>query len=288
MFVTVVLLILGLITLGLIGAALVSQEAKGLIGTVAAGFFVITILSTVFASMTAVDARSYGVITAAGKYEKTVGSGITVHAPWAKVEEFTTTNKVIELGKNGDPLKVNFANGGSSDVHGKVTYRIKDKEGIESLWKEFLTPGKVESSLVEPAANSVARTRVSSYTPFDALKGTSQNDMEKTIKDELNKELKARGLEVRSVEIYGLFVDDKTQERINQEAQAKADYNTKLQQKTNAAVDAQKDAQRRGNATPQALCLELLRNWDAAKQGQIPLSMNCGLGSPVGVTPGVK
>lgn len=293
MFVTIVLVILALFALLGLAVAIINPDVDG--GDTrgfGAGFFVVFLIIFLvvggITSITAVDARSYGVITAAGKYERTVDSGITTHAPWAKVEEFSTTNKTVELGRGGQPLKINFANGGSADVKGKVTYRIKDKKGIESLWKEYLTPNKVEDALVEPAANSTARTDISKYAPFDALKGTSQNQMETDIKTTLNEQLNQRGLDVRSVEIYYLQVDTETQKRINAEAQAKADYNTKLQQKRNAEVDAQKDAVRRGNSSAQDRCLELLRSWSVAANGPIPLTMNCGLGSPANVATGVK
>lgn len=293
MFVTVLLVIIGLLIVGAIGLAVLNPEidrsdSRGVWSAIAGVLLLIFVVLGAIFSVTAVDARSYGVITAAGKYQETVDSGITFHAPYAKVEEFTTTNKVVNVKKGENPFEFNFKNGGTAYSDIKITYHIKDKEGIENLWREYLTPDKVEDALVTPAGRSTVREEISVYAPFDALKGTEQTLMESTIKDSLNADLSPLGLEVRRVEIVSLKVDDATQNRINQEAQAKADFNRKVQEKANAQVDAQKDVVRKGNASAQDRCLELLRSWNVGSQGPVPVTLNCGLGSSTGIVTGVK
>lgn len=303
-----------LIVLGGVVAAFATKTFQGF---VAAGLALVTLLVvTGFASATTVDARAVGIVTSFGKYRDTLDSGLHFTAPWAKVEQFETTLQTTDLNdldgsknsvyvafsapknvdKSGKPVadQKSVAGGGNGNINAVVRWSINPDQsdsGAKALWEKYRTMERVSHELVLSTSQDVIADVANDFPAGEAA--VNQNGIGAEVKKRLDTAFAPYGVLVDSVSVKRVELDgptkaslqrivdniNKTTAALEEEKRATVDNRiAKLRQQTGAISDA-------ANAR---YCLDIVNNWDNAKNGQLPATFNCGLGSNAGVLVSAK
>lgn len=293
---TGVALVIAVISL-LASFAASSEDYAGDVGAgayrTAAVFFTLVTIGLVFAfAATTVSPRAVGIATSFGKYRGTLPAGFHWTAPWTSVEEFPTQVQFLELngrddstGKGVGGVAVNFDGGGKGVVDATVRWRIEQVDA-EDLWKKYKDFDKVRDQLVTSAARDAVRKAVGTYTPTNAQSGKNVTAITKAIRDELQSQVSDDGVQIDSLSVTAVILDDNTQKAIEQviiaqQGTAKA---TEEQARARIEQETNKIRQTGGLLSPDALrryCLEVTNNWDQGKNGPLPAGWSCMGTSPV-------
>lgn len=254
-------------------------------------------LLTAFNSFTMVDHREVAVVTAFGKYDGTIATG-GAHwiKPWANVEKFDQTIQTAEV----TDVSVSFSDGGDDDglqeigggkglIDATVRWQIsKDQEnnGAKALWEKYRTFDAVSNSLVTRSARDAVISVSNSYPAATAI--ISQNDIASTVKQDLTEQLAPYGIVVDSVSVPAIDLDAGTQAAVDKLFTTQQDIKRAQNEQKRAEIDAEtvRIRTQEGALSPEAnqrYCLDVLNNWDVAKNGPLPATMNCAIGE--GQTP---
>jgi regulator of protease activity HflC (stomatin/prohibitin superfamily) len=274
-------IILGLVFLGCIISPVFTR--RGITAATAVLPLVLLVIVTVIASATTVGAKSVAIETSFGKYRATLSSGLNWVAPWASVQQFSTQLQTNKLQPNGDagPVQVAFkgASSGAADI--TVRWKITDK-GAEALWRDFQTFDHVQVNLVESEVRNATRDVFSQYAPQDAIDGANLTAIDANVKSSLSAILTQRGILIDSVNVTNIDLGTQAQASINRIVAANANTQTAEANLNTAKVEAQTAKIQSQSQTADTLlrhCLDVVENWDAAKQGQLPATFNCAIGN---------
>lgn len=249
-------------------------------------------LFTAVMSVTTVDARAVGIQTAFGQYKDTLQSGFQLTAPWSSVEQFTTRLQLADLdGAEGVP--VTFDGGGSGKVNANFQWAIDSSDGstgAEALWRSYPNFEAVQA-FVQRAGRDAILNVSNDYLPNDARR--KQDEIAGKVKATLGATLSKYGIVLDSVSILGMPLDEKTQASLDKLVAAQNDEETAKSQNRRAQTDAAtvKLREAAGALSPAAntrYCLEIANSWDVTKNGPLPATFNCGLGSTSPVLVGTK
>lgn len=255
--------------LAFIGAAIVPGVIFGLIW--------------LFSSYTNVPARTVGIVTEFGKATGTVGSGLNWVAPWAEITQFPTTNQALDLdatdGNNvGAPVGIKFDGGGAGSANVNMNWQIKTDNDAVNLWNNWKDFDLVTTKVVNQKAQTVVAEVVGSYSPEDAVKGSNIPVISQQIKDKLNADLASDGILVENVNLKKVDVDPAIQDRVNKQVEAQANLTRAKTLQDQAKVDAETNRIAQQQLTPDILankCLDIVNNWDVAKNGALPAGWSC-------------
>jgi regulator of protease activity HflC (stomatin/prohibitin superfamily) len=271
-----------------------STKKEITLGKVIGGFVALVALVVsilLIMSSATIGARSVGVETRFGKYVSTVDSGHHWLNPFSSVEEFSTLTQSLHLdGAEGDDhgqkTNVAFKGGASGNASVTVRWRITD-DGVSKLWHDYKTFENVRDNLVTSDAQNSIRTEFSNYTPTDAIDGNNLNTIMENVQGELGKKLKAYGITVDSIQVTNVALGKQAQASLDRIVQANADIQRAQAEQQKATIEAQTATIRQQSQTPESLlryCLDVVNAWDAAKNGPLPATFNCQLGT-AGQTP---
>lgn len=289
-------------------ATLVAFGTKNLVGFVVAGVSIIALLLlTIFSSFTTVDARKVGIVTSFGQYRTTLNSGPHWTAPWAHIEQFSTTlepanqevNVTFSQGVRIDPVtkkpvKV-VAGGGKGTIVATARWQISDdtgNKGAEALWRKYRTYDKVTTDLVQKSFYDKIANVANDYEAGVAV--VSQDEISKKVKTELAAEVSLYGVIIDSVSITQVALDGGTQAAVDNIYKSEQEIKTAANRKARAIIDAEtvELQQAAGSLSPQAnqrFCLDIVNNWDNDKNGALPATFNCALnGGQAGVLVSAK
>jgi regulator of protease activity HflC (stomatin/prohibitin superfamily) len=286
------------LSLVIVGGLIAAFATKTIGGFFVAGVSIVLLLVlTAFSSATTVDARAVGIVTSFGKYQKTLDSGLHWTAPWAHVEQFSTTlepanQKVNVTFSQGDridpvtkkPVKI-VAGGGKGTLVGTARWQISadtGEAGARRLWEKYRTYDRVTTDLVQKSFYDKLANVANDFEAGAAV--VSQDVIAKKVKDELAAEVAPYGVIIDSVSITEVALDNDTQVAVNNIYKSEQEIKTASNRKARAVIDAEtvKLQQQAGSLSPQAnqrFCLDVLNNWDAGKNGPAPATLNCGLGA---------
>lgn len=268
-------------------------------GWVTGGFAVLLVFMTVFFSMTTVSPRAVGIQTGFGKYMNTLPAGFHWKAPWSGVEEFSTQVQTLKLdndktadSKNAGTSQVNYKGGGKGEVDATVAWQISDREA-KKLWERYRSFEKVRDDLVASAARNAIRAVVGTKAPTDAQAGDQLDKITAEVKSRLATELSAYGVDVDSVRITGVRLDDNTQRSIEKVVAAQQDIERAKADRERARIDAETAKIRAESGALaqgglQRYCLEITNSWDQGRNGPLPATWNCVGGSTNPVIVGQK
>lgn len=272
-----------------IGAAFFTTGGKIAIPVVIVAFFV----ALMAFSATTVSARSVGIETGFGKYKNTLDNGFHWTNPTSSVEEFSTQIQTLRLDGSKDGVggtSVNYKGGGRGVIDATVAWKISDKQA-QALWERFKSFDNVRDQLVTAASQAAIRETVGQKAPTDAQAGNNLEPMAADIKAKLTSAFAPYGVEVDSVRITAVILDEKTQQSIEKVVAAQQDIERAKADRERAKIDAETAEIRAKSGTLSAgglqrYCLEVMNSWDAGKNGPLPAGFNCFSGSNVGlVTP---
>jgi regulator of protease activity HflC (stomatin/prohibitin superfamily) len=264
-------------------------------GKIAAGA-VIMLWLLVFGicSATTVSARSVGIQTGFGKYQKTLDNGFHWTNPTSSVEEFSTQIQTLYLdgGDDNDDnvvhvnrVNVTYKGGGQGSIAATVSWKISDKEA-KALWERYKSFKRVQKELVQNSAEAAVRDAAGKYIPTDAqAKG---NEISEAVKTQLSLDFAKYGLEVDNVRVTNVGLDEKTQASIEKVVIAQQDLARAELERQKALTEAKtaEIREKSGILTPQAnqrFCLDVTNNWDQNKNGPLPAGWNCSGSSGVGI-----
>lgn len=286
MFILIILSILTLITLGTLGASLATRGdfPPG----IPAAFGAVTVALTLFLSMTTVDARSVGIQTSFGRYTDTLDPGLQFVAPWSSVEEFTTRLQTVDM-EGKESVSVTYKGGGSGRVDATSRWAISSQQGpngAKALWEKYRDFDTVTATLVNREARDAVINVANDYVPNDAR--TKQDEIGTAVKERMAERLRPYGIVVDSVSILAVGLDPRTQASLDKIVAAQNDVERAKADNERAKIDGETARLREqtGSLTPEALtryCLEVVNAWDVSKNGALPATFDCGLGS--GQTP---
>lgn len=256
-------------------AALGTEEVRfgGIASTVVA--FIVGLAVFLGFSATTVDARAVGIQTSFGKYVDTLDNGFHLTAPWSSVEEFSTNVQDLDL-----TVPVSFDGGSSGEVKMTALWAIESKDAQE-LWQDWKDFDRVRDRLVGPATRTATAAAFSAYTPDTAKDGANRVTIEDAIGTTLA-ELKASGVEVRSIQITDVKLGDRAQAAVDRIVEATANTQRAQEEQERAKIDAETARIQAETQTPDTIqrrCLEILNNWDASKNGNAPALLNCNFGA---------
>lgn len=253
------------------------------------GAGLLAFVSLIF-SATIVGAREVGIATALGTYQRTLNSGFQLLPPWYDVEKFSTRIQNINMDRDANQetdaenkVAIPLAFKGAGRGWGQVAVRWYIKEdtgsqGAEALWRKYKDFDVVRDTLVYPTARDIFRNVANTYLPVDALAG--QQAIADTATADMNAKLARYGVGIDSVSITGLPLDPKTQESLDRINVAAANVQTAEQERLRAIKDAETASirEKSGILTPQGnlrYCLDVVNNWNAAKNGPLPAGWSC-------------
>jgi regulator of protease activity HflC (stomatin/prohibitin superfamily) len=258
-----------------------------MVGGGIAGVAVIAlVLTTFFMSLTKVDARAVGIQTSFGKYQDTLNNGLQLTAPWSETEQFSTQVQYLDLDDTDgsqDSVSVTFKGGGGGQVSLTPRWRI-DENKAENLWKKYRTFDKVQDQLVNSSAKDSVRVVVSKYTPNEARDGENLRPIADQIQADLAKSLKDDGVIIDSISIKKIQLDSRSQASLDKIVEANNNVERAKAEQERAKIDAEtvKIREKSGSLSPQAnerFCLEMMNNWDAKKNGNLPAGFTCNTGA---------
>lgn len=261
---------------------------------IAGAFTVIFALIFVFNSANYAEARTVGIVTEFGKPVGTVNPGLNWLAPYADVTYFPTSNQNLDLDGTdgqGTPVSVKFQGGGSGNVNVNINWQVENDGKAQQLWANWKDFERVTNDVVNPRVQSKVAEVFGTYTPENAVKGDMLADIDTKIKDELNKSFAKDGIQVEMVAVKRVDPSPEIQDRINKQVQAEADVKRSEIEQQRAKVDNDTNKLREQSLTPQALtnrCLDIVNSWDKNKNGDLPSTFNCGMGSNGQLLVGVK
>src|ERR1044072_1096775 len=298
-------IIAGLLGLFLLGGVVFSTERGGF----AAGLVGLTVVFgvlTLIMSMTTVDARSVAIQQAFGRYQNTLGPGLQLIAPWSSTEEFTTRIQDTDLSdKNGgkDSVYVAFsapknvdadgkviqgktdtAGGGNGTINAIVRWYIspdQDNKGAKALWEKFKTFEDVQSRLVLSESQQAVADVANDYTA--GVASVNQTLIGDAVKANLAQRLRNYGIVVYSVAIKGVDLDNATKASLQRIVDNINKTQAAKEEAKRAAIDNQiaEDRAKSGTLSEQNMqryCLDVVNNWDVAKNGPLPATFDCSLG----------
>jgi regulator of protease activity HflC (stomatin/prohibitin superfamily) len=264
-------------------------------GKIAAGAVIMLwLLIFGICSATTVSARSVGIQTGFGKYQKTLDNGFHWTNPTSSVEEFSTQIQTLYLdGGEGDDdnvvhksrVNVTYKGGGQGSIAATVSWKISDKEA-KALWERYKSFKRVQEQLVQNSAEAAIRDASNKYIPTDAqAKG---NDIAALVKTQLASDFSKYGVEVDNVRVTSIGLDEKTQASIEKVVIAQQDLARAELERQKAETEAKtaKIREQSGILSQQAnmrYCLDVVNNWDQNKNGQLPAGFNCFGNSDIGV-----
>jgi regulator of protease activity HflC (stomatin/prohibitin superfamily) len=306
MFFIIIAIVFGLIALFTIGGAVFSQERAVFV----AGFLAVALVFgviTLVMSITTVDARSVAIQQSFGRYQDTLGPGLQLIAPWSSTEEFTTRLQDVDLNsKDGgkDSVYVSFsapkqvdengkviagqtdvAGGGNGYINAVVRWSInpdQSSNGAKALWEKYKTFDDVKSRLVTSESQQAVTDVANDYTA--GVASVNQTDIGDAVKVNLTKRLSGYGILVDSVAIKGVDLDSATKASLQRIVDNINKTQAAKEEAKRAEIDNQIAEQRAKTGTlsasnMQRYCLDVVNNWDVAKNGPLPATFDCSLGS---------
>lgn len=243
---------------------------------------VLMIVTAAF-SATTVSARAVGIQTSFGRYQGTLPNGFHMTAPWSGVEEFSTQVQWLELNgakdNNVGGTQVNYQGGGKGVVDATIRWRI-NPDNADDLWRKYRTFEAVRDQLVQSASRDSIRVIVGAYAPNDARAGENLRKITGAVQTDLGGQLKDDGIQIDSVSVTGVFLDDVTQRSIEQIVQAENAVKKAEADKQRAIIDNETANLRAKSASLgagalQRYCLDVTNSWDQSKNGPLPATWNC-------------
>lgn len=249
------------------------------------------IIYTLANSIVTLDHREVGIQTALGRYVSTLNTGgVHYTLPWSSVEKFDQTIQTVDL----SGVSVSFSDGGGVEgveeigggkgvISATVRWQMsRDEDGARLLWERYRTFESVSVSLVERTARDAVINIANSYPAATAI--ISQREIAEQVKDEIERALDPYGVVVDSVSIPAIDLDNSTQAAVDRLFTTQQDIKRAQNEQRRAEIDAETTRIRlaEGALTTEAnqrYCLEIVNNWDASKNGSLPATFNCSLGS---------
>lgn len=271
MFWIVAASVLGLVVGIAILAAIFSDEKAGAVGVAIIAILLLVVL-TAFNGFAKVGPREVGIETSFGKYSRTLDAGWQTKAPWASVETFST-----QLQRSEVDTQIAFAESGGGTQHSTVQWSITDSEA-EELWKRYKEFSNVDSMLIQPATKQAVGDVLAGYTPAESRAEGAGEKIRTEVAEKLEVSLAEYGVKLDSVAMPPTGLDETAQGAYNRVVEAKANVERADERVRQAKLDAEADALRNKELTPENLiseCLTVTNNWDQNKNGQLPASWNC-------------
>lgn len=282
MLAIVFLVIFALLALAGLAASFSSDSEARSFGFGALALGVILLGGTlVISSSFYVEARTVAIITEFGKSAGTAGPGLNWAAPWKEVTDFPTSSQVLDYDNtdgSGTPVSIKFKGGTTGTVHSNQNWSVMSDDKATKLWENWREFDKVTTNVVDPTMRSVTARVLGNYTPTDAVKGENMVKIDAEILKAANDELDDYGIKVEKILTKRVDPDPEAQAQINLQNALDAKLKATVTEGEIATKQAENNAKLERSLTPEILsqnCLDILKNWDQARQGPFPAWNPC-------------
>lgn len=282
MLAIVFLVIFALLALAGLAASFSSDPEAKSFGFGALALGVILLGGTlVISSSFYVEARTVAIITEFGKSAGTAGPGLNWAAPWKEVTDFPTSSQVLDYDNtdgSGTPVSIKFKGGTTGTVHSNQNWSVMSDDKATKLWENWREFDKVTANVVDPTMRSVTARVLGNYTPTDAVKGENMVKIDAEILKSANEELDDYGIKVEKILTKRVDPDPEAQAQINLQNALDAKLKATVTEGEIATKQAENNAKLERSLTPEILsqnCLDILKNWDQARQGPFPAWNPC-------------
>lgn len=181
------------------------------------GLLALAVILTGFSSMTIVPTKNVGIVTTFGNPTDTFDNGFHWKAPWEKVTELDGTIQT-DTHSGDNSTQVRLANQSVADVNNSVRWRIVEDKA-DDLFKDYRGFDNIRDSLVTRELAAALNTVFEDYDPLATNEaGESSTPGFEELSDEATALLQQQvgaGIEVLSVIITKVKLDEPTQERLN-------------------------------------------------------------------------
>lgn len=239
-----------------------------------------------------IDHREVAVVTSLGAYQKTIDEG-GVHwlKPWAKTEGFTLTKQTphmadisVSFTDGSDDPATQEIGGGKGMIDITVPWSVsknQEQGGAKALWESYRTFDEVSSVLVDREARAATIDIANDYPAGTAI--IRQDEIADKVEKRLNERLEKYGILVEGVSVTAIDLDEGTQQAVNRIFTTKQDVERAKEEQRRAEIDAEtvRIREAEGALSPaanQRFCLDVVNNWDVAKNGSLPATFDCALG----------
>ncbi len=216
-----ILIILGLLTLGALGFAAVALHEKN-IGA-AVGAVAVLALAWVACSITTVGANTQEVRTSFGKPTGVIGSGFHFVPAWSSGTAFSSATQWVrfvgdgnggEEGSDEPRIRVRLAGQSTADVEGSVTYS-QPADAVQDLFLTYKTEERIRQLLILSNTQQALNEVLGTYDPL----GQAKNDADvlatysRAAEEALRKRIgdKVTGI---TVNLTMIDLDDNTEQRL--------------------------------------------------------------------------
>lgn len=162
--------ILALVGVGAIGASFVftHSEDKGIARLTAVGALFLSVVIVVLSSMTMVEAKQVGVVTAFGKpQDDTLSSGLHWKKPWEKVTEIDATIQTDEY--HGDRgIQVRLSDGNTATISATIRWSVSE-ENANRVYADFRSDDPTKSLRDAVVSTQFKAAMNSTFAAFDPI-----------------------------------------------------------------------------------------------------------------------
>lgn len=280
----VIAIILGVVALGGIGAIFFAtyDDSKALGAIVAVVATVLCIGCVIGGKATTVSANHVGVVTQLGSYKGQLDSGFSWKGILESVEEIPTRTQLVT--QTDVSIRFSGNSGGNADITVGWHAAKGDEQGIKKLWETYKTRESIENDLVKPNARNALNQATAQFEPGAGVSGASLPQINGETQRAIAKLMEGKGVIVDTITVSDVQPDPNSQDRINKQVAALADQQTAKTEFETAKIQRDTAGIRNQTQSQSSLayeCLLTAKNWNAEKQGQMPLVWNC-LGGDVG------
>lgn len=239
----------------------------------------VTAVLTLLSSVTFIPANEVGLVTNFGAWSGTKTSGISITAPWSKVDTFGTRNQksirdAADTEGSADCVKVKMDGGSTGCQDLTVLYTIEESNA-KKLWEGWKDFDKLNVDLINRQTDDSVLAVFPKYTPLDA-QGSKRGEITTQLTEELRNRLAPQGVRLESITLGTLNLPKETQDNLNQLVNKDTQLQIALKGEEQAKAEARTNEARQKSLTPEALVMECLNTVREVRPQVMP---SCGLGA---------
>lgn len=228
------LIVLGVIIAGVLVLAFSSNQLESYgfkRGKIMVLGCVVAVLVTLGFSVSIIDASEVGVKVIFGRVAgDTVGEGINLINPFAKVVKYSVRLKKFTMNDGGAsrPMQARTIDSTKVTVDMTVWYRI-NAEDAYNIYKKISDDESGVAGIVQPAARSVIRDVVATYTNFNQLNSSRQSFASNAL-SQMKRKLQDKGVEIVEVLIRSITPPKEIEVAINKKLKRQQEIQEKQYQ----------------------------------------------------------
>lgn len=209
------------------------------------GLLVVATVILAFACTVTVGATDVGIPVTFGRVGQSLRPGFHLKAPWTSITSFSTRLQESDMTQvtsegdreRADGVEVLSAEGGRLVIDVTIKYTV-DVDEAPNLFRQVGSMEAIRERLVRPHTRSIIRDVYAARTAEEAY-STERVETAAEVQDTLRERLAPRGVNVDSVNIRDLQLDERLQQALNQKLETEAAAERALIDQQRAEAEAE-------------------------------------------------